>query len=162
MPYLPVKKETNVEVSENEIVYEIDLEGNFIFLNRAAEIISGYSCEEARQMNVTQLVAPEFVDYVREQLSSRRPNRLGLVYEIEILSRDGRRVAVETSTRLICREDGSVTVQGIALVKGAREKNSLPTYEIRCLHPEFVFFVTTARGTNLVQNVTRLNPKQTN
>jgi PAS domain S-box-containing protein len=159
MFYLPATKVTNGGVSENEIVFEIDLDGNFLFLNPAGEKVSGYSCEEARQMNVAQIVAPEFVGYVREQLNCQRRNRVGLVYEIEILTRDGRRVAVETSAQLICREDRSVAVQGIALVKRARDRTSPPAYEIRCLHPEFVFGIIQPPGTHLLQSVRGLNPR---
>ena len=159
MAYLPRRKVTNGEVSEKKIVFEIDLEGNFLFLNPAGEKVSGYSCEEARQMNVAQIVAPEFAEYVREQLSCSRPNRVGLVYEIEILTREGRRVAIETSVQLISRENRRMTVQGIALVKPARDIASPPAYEIRCVHPEFEFGIIQPAGTHLVRNVRRLSPR---
>src|ERR1041385_3656252 len=83
---------THATVSENQIVFVIDLAGNFKFVNTAAECVSGYSREEACRMNVSQVVAPELKDYVGRQIREALQGKFAAVYEIEIITKDCRRV----------------------------------------------------------------------
>ena len=39
-----------------DVTYAYDREGNLTFLNEEGERISGYSCEEARHMNIAELL----------------------------------------------------------------------------------------------------------
>jgi len=94
----------------SDIVFRLDLAGNFTFLNRPAELISGYSCEEARRMNITQMVAPELVELVRKQISGKLRERFGSVYDIDIMMKDGLRVSLEVTTLLILREVRAVGI----------------------------------------------------
>jgi len=94
--------EESPENSES-IVYAHDLSGNMTFVNKEAELISGYSRKEARLMNITQFIAPEFLAHVRERFNDRAEDELGTVEEIDIIAKDGRRVALEVSTRMISR-----------------------------------------------------------
>ena len=63
------RKEDEELSSGKEIVYTLDLTGNFTFLNEVGERLSGYSCDEACRMNITQVVAPELAEYVRQQIT---------------------------------------------------------------------------------------------
>ncbi|HSP61656.1 MAG TPA: PAS domain S-box protein [Pyrinomonadaceae bacterium] len=107
------------------IVFRLDLAGNFTFLNRPAELISGYSCEEARRMNITQMVAPELVELVRKQMGGKLRERFGAVYDIDIMMKDGRRVSLEVSARVIWREGRAVGIQGIAVPSVIRRQRCL-------------------------------------
>jgi PAS domain S-box-containing protein len=98
----------------NDIIYTHDLNGNFTSLNKSGECITGYSREEALGMNINDLLAPESVAAARQMLASKRLNEAPTVYEVQIFSKSGRRLALEVSTRLIYSNDRAVGVQGIA------------------------------------------------
>lgn len=121
--------------SVSEISFAHDLAGNFTFLNHAGELISGYSCAEVRRMNIAEMVAPEIAAQVREQIARLFQARLGPVYEIDIITKDGRRVALEVSMQVVSRAGGSIEVEGIAVPSVLR--NHLPPRAPRCVDPEF-------------------------
>jgi PAS domain S-box-containing protein len=98
----------------NDIIYTHDLDGNYTSVNRANEAITGYTVEESLELNALQVVAPEY-----RELSKAMLNRKGLgvvtpTYEIEIIAKDGRRVALEVNSRLNYQNGEPVGVQGIA------------------------------------------------
>ena len=129
----------NEELSSGkEIVYTLDLAGNFTFLNEVGERFSGYSCDEVCRMNITQVVAPELAEYVRQQITRTVREWFGAVYEIEIITKDRRRVALETSTHVVLRDGQPIEIQGIALAPIAQARR-LPDERVRCLDREFMF-----------------------
>jgi PAS domain S-box-containing protein len=99
-----------------DIIYTHDLQGNYKSANKAAEGLTGYTQEELLRMNATQLVAKEYVHLSREmvewKLESQSQQKTS--YELELLTKDGRRVPVEINSHLIYREGRPVAVQGIA------------------------------------------------
>lgn len=97
----------------NDIIYTHDLQGNFTSLNRSGERITGYSREETMRMNVADVIAPEYLDLAREMIAHKAAEHVSTVYEIDIISKKGRRVRLEVSTRLIFRDGKPVGVQGI-------------------------------------------------
>jgi len=98
----------------NDIIYTHDLQGNFTSLNRSGERITGYSREEVATMNVADVIAPEYLNLAREMIARKASEKVSTVYEIDIISKDGRRVRLEVSTRLIFSDGNPVGVQGIA------------------------------------------------
>ena len=126
-----------VAASENQIIFVLDLAGNFKFVNAAAERVSGYSRAEACRMNVCQVVAPELGAYVRQQIRDPLKGEFGAVYEIEIITKDRRRVALETSTHLVMRNGRPFELHGVAFpaVKASEHE---PDVQPRCLDKEFV------------------------
>jgi PAS domain S-box-containing protein len=109
----------------NDIIYTHDLTGNFTSLNKSGERVTGYTREEALNMNIANVLAPDYVDTARQMLARKAQERVSTVYELEIVAKDGRRVAVEVSTRLIYAGGKPIGVQGIArditARKGAEE-----------------------------------------
>jgi len=97
----------------NDIIYTHDLQGNFTSLNRSGERITGYSREEAALMNVADVIAPEHLGLAREMIAHKASEKVSTVYEIDIITKDGRRVRLEVSTRLIFSDGKPVGVQGI-------------------------------------------------
>ncbi len=98
----------------NDIVYTHDLQGNFTSLNRAGVRITGYTLPEALRLNIAQIVAPEYLERIRAALT---PEGLGMgpvIHELEILAKDGRRVPLELSTRLVFKAGKPSEVHGIA------------------------------------------------
>ncbi len=98
----------------NDLIYTHDLKGNFTSLNRAGEIITGYSREEALKMNLAQVVAPEFLHVARTMTAKKVSEDRPTTYELEIVAKQGHRVTLELSTRLIVSDGLPVGVQGIA------------------------------------------------
>jgi PAS domain S-box-containing protein len=98
----------------NDIIYTHDLKGNFTSLNKAGELVTGYSCEEALTMNIADVLAPNSVDIARQMLVRKTEEQIATVYELDIFAKDGRRVALEVSTRLIHSAGVPVGVQGMA------------------------------------------------
>ena len=110
-------EQRNGEVLENanDIIYTHDLAGNFTSLNLTGERLTGYTKAEALRMNLAQVVAPEQVGVARENLARKiRSNDIATVYELDIITKSGRRIPLELSTRLIHREGKPAGVQGIA------------------------------------------------
>jgi PAS domain S-box-containing protein len=98
----------------NDIIYTHDLQGNFTSLNRTGERITGYSREEAAMMNVADVIAPEYLNLAREMIAHKASEKVSTVYEIDIITKHGRRVRLEVSTRLIFSDGKPIGVQGIA------------------------------------------------
>ncbi|MBP9665272.1 MAG: PAS domain S-box protein, partial [Pyrinomonadaceae bacterium] len=98
----------------NDLIYTHDLTGNFTSLNRAGELITGYTREEALQKNICEVVAPEFLEAARTMAAKKIEGERPTTYELEIISKDGRRVTLDLSTRLIVSPEGlPLGVQGL-------------------------------------------------
>jgi diguanylate cyclase (GGDEF)-like protein/PAS domain S-box-containing protein len=98
----------------NDLIYTHDLKGNFTSLNRAGEIITGFSREEALRMNIAQVVAPEYLAEARERTMRKLDDgEAPTAYQLEIIAKNGERVLLELSTRLILNNDKPIGVQGI-------------------------------------------------
>src|SRR5205807_2819437 len=99
----------------NDIIYTIDLAGNFTSLNQTGERLTGYMRAEALRMNITEVVAPDQLGIVRENLARKiESNDTSSVYETEIITKSGERLPLELSSRLIYWDGKPVGVQGIA------------------------------------------------
>lgn len=113
----PRESETRYrDIFENakDLVYTRDLSGRFTSLNRAGEIITGYTREELLQMNADQLLAPDYRARAREMIARENLDEPSPVYELDIISKQGERIPLELSTRLIMENGTPVGIQGIA------------------------------------------------
>jgi PAS domain S-box-containing protein len=120
-----------------DILFAHDLAGHITFLNEAGERILGYSCQEACEMNIAELVAPEFADQVRKQLGGNVREILGAVVEIDVITKDGGRVALEVSTRIALADGRPTGIEGIAVPSVLRNQD-LPRPRPRCVDAGFV------------------------
>lgn len=104
------------ELFENasDIIYTHDLDGKLISVNRAVERITGYTRAEALQLNIKEIIAPEYVQLGRKMTDSQNAGEVPLNYELEILSKEGKRIALGISTRPVFRGGKAVAIQGIA------------------------------------------------
>lgn len=98
----------------NDIIYTHDLTGNFTSLNRSGEKITGYTRDEAAQMNIADVLAPEYVALARQMIAQKTNDKVPTVYELEIVTKNGRRVRLEVSTQLIYQDGRPIGVQGIS------------------------------------------------
>jgi rsbT co-antagonist protein RsbR len=99
----------------NDIVYSHDLEGNFLSINRAGVEATGYTREEVLGgMNIAQMVVPEDLPLAKRMTEQKLHDPTPTIYEIDIISKDGRRLTLEVSTRVSMRDGRPVSVEGIA------------------------------------------------
>jgi diguanylate cyclase (GGDEF)-like protein/PAS domain S-box-containing protein len=132
----------------NDLIYTHDLEGNFTSLNRAGESITGYSREDAQTMNIRQVVAPEYLATAQAMAARKLADKQATTYELGIVAKDGRRVILELSTRLIIQNGEPVGIQGIGRDiterRGAEERLKESEQRFRQLGEGIVHQVWTA------------------
>jgi diguanylate cyclase (GGDEF)-like protein/PAS domain S-box-containing protein len=98
----------------NDLIYTHDLAGNFTSLNKTGERITGYTREEVAALNIAGIIVPEHLALARGMMARKNLVDEATVYEVDIMAKDGRRVPLEVSTRLIYRNGRPCGVQGIA------------------------------------------------
>ncbi len=120
------------ELFENakDATYVHDLNGRYTSLNRAAEKLTGYSRDEIIGRNFGDFVAPEFLKEMRENICKKLRKEGETTYEVEVITKDGRRVPVEVSSCLIFDEGVPVGVQGTArnIEERRRAEEALRSY----------------------------------
>ncbi len=98
----------------NDIVFTHDLNGIVTSMNLAGERVSGYSRDEIVGTAIRDLAVPEHRDRAVDALGKKLRGEISQTfYEVEMRSKDGRRIPLELSTRLIYRDGKPVGVQGI-------------------------------------------------
>jgi PAS domain S-box-containing protein len=122
----------------NDIIYTHDLAGNFTSLNRTGEVLTGYSREEAKQMNISDVLAPESLAIARQMLAQKALLNAPTVYELEIIAKDGHRVRLEVSTRNIYKDQNPVGVQGIARDLTDRRRSEAALQESQAFFHSFM------------------------
>ena len=128
------------ELFENakDALYVHDLGGRYTSFNRAAEQLSGFSREEILGKHFSNFVAPGSLRYVRENLCKKLDDAGETTYEIDLITKDRRRVPVEVSSRLIYENGKPVGVQGVArdMTERKRAQEALRTYSQRLIEAQ--------------------------
>jgi len=97
----------------NDIIYTIDLSGGFTSMNRAGELMTGYTREEALGMNIADVIQPNDAVRVRERIAKNLAGAGAPDFELEIFAKDGGSVTMDISSRLIVQDGAVVGIQGI-------------------------------------------------
>ena len=102
------------ELFENskDALYVHDMSGCYTSVNRAAERLSGYTREELIGRHFSIFLNPEYERHVRGHLERKLDEPSETTYETEIVTKHGRSVPVEISSRLIFADGAVVGVQG--------------------------------------------------
>src|SRR3712207_1657882 len=99
----------------NDIIYSHDLTGKYLTINRACAEVTGYTREEILGgLNIAQVVVPEHLERAKRMMELKLRDPAPTVYEVDILTKDGRRLTLEVSTRISRREGGAPIIEGIA------------------------------------------------
>jgi PAS domain S-box-containing protein len=97
----------------SDLICVTDLEGSFVYVNRAWHDATGYPDEELRRMRLADLVPPDqcaaLADAYARVLAGETVERLDLTF----LTRAGSAVAVEGSAGSVLKDDVPVMVRGI-------------------------------------------------
>lgn len=102
----------------NDILYEHDMNGRITYVNKAAVELSGYAREELLRMNVTQLFTRRELlrtaDRISRLFAGEEEGEERATYERELVHRDGRRIVLEVTSRVLYENGRPVRMQGIA------------------------------------------------
>jgi two-component system cell cycle sensor histidine kinase/response regulator CckA len=100
--------------SAQDVIYCHDLQGHVLDINPAAEKLFGYRRDEARSINVVDLLLPASrpvaLDAIKPLLDGTETT---VRYEATLLARDGRRITLEMITWLVLENGTPVAFQGI-------------------------------------------------
>jgi PAS domain S-box-containing protein len=105
------------ELVENasDIIYTLDLEGGFTSSNPAVSRVYGYSLEEILQLNLADIVDPEYLPLAQERIRENpESGHHTEPYQLLTHSKDDNPVWLEVSTRLVFRDGHPGGVEGIA------------------------------------------------
>jgi PAS domain S-box-containing protein len=125
-------EELNQGIVENarDIIYAHDLDGNFLFINRRAEDLLGYTLQEALRLNIRDLVVPEQIE---QEMAGMRAPRGSVIppHEVTVVAKDGSRINLEVSATPLVIDDWVVGVAGVA-----RDLREIRRLEQRLLQAE--------------------------
>ncbi|HEV2440799.1 MAG TPA: HD domain-containing phosphohydrolase [bacterium] len=97
-----------------DMIYATDLSGVITAINRAGERLTGFSRDELLGSNIARLVAPESLGDAMRMTDPETAGAAQQAYELEIVTKDDRRVTIEVRSRFLHRGGLPVGVQGIA------------------------------------------------
>lgn len=130
-----------------DAMYVHDLQGRYTSVNRAAEELVGYSRQEIIGRTFSEFIPADQLKLVQERLSSRSPQEQS-VYEVGLMTRDGRRIQVEVKSRVIYEQGQPVGVQGVArdvterkLAEHSLRESERRTFQLMDAMPVGVFVV---------------------
>lgn len=98
----------------NDSIFVIDREGRFTYINKAAYKFSGYTAEQLVGSNFLQVIAPEYRESTIENFKKREIGQASDRYDIEIITKDGRRKYIELSLKTLEYKGEFMGVEGIA------------------------------------------------
>ncbi len=99
--------------SANDLIFTFNLEGRLTSLNPAGQRALGYSAEEIKHLAMDQILATGSHDLEKHLLKTRTADGNISTRECEFVAKDGRRLLVETSLRLVLKDGKPNSVQGI-------------------------------------------------
>ena len=107
----------------NDLVFTHDLEGNLTSVNRPVQAFTGYSREEALHLNLKDLLSPESFELARSTTEGKLGGGVQKPYEVTVRRKDGSRVVLEISSRLLFRMGRPAGVLAIARDVSERRRN---------------------------------------
>ncbi len=109
-------EERHRELFENaqDIMFSLDLNGQFLSANRAAEQVTGYSRQELVSMNMADLLSPQELEIARRAILEKLAGAPPSPRTVVIRARDGHETPLEVKTRLVFAHGRPVSVEGIA------------------------------------------------
>ena len=125
------------ELFENsrDAIYVHDLGGRYVSVNRAAELLSGFDRREILGKHYSNFIAPRNLKNARESFCRKLDAPVETIYEAEVVCKNGRRIPVEISSRMIYRDGHPIGVQGIArdITERKRSQQTLQNYSRRLM-----------------------------
>ena len=99
----------------NDGIYTLDLLGRFTSVNQACQKITGYDRQELLGRVITDILTEPYDQHLKRALMDPQgQDTEAMVYELEFVTKDGRRKPVEVSARVIKEEGKPIGIEGIA------------------------------------------------
>lgn len=128
------------ELFENakDALYVHDLGGRYTSFNRAAEKLSGFTRDEIIGKHFSNFIAPRNLKDARENFCKKLDYEGETTYEIDLITKDRRRVPVEVSSRLIYENGKPIGIQGVArdISDRKRAQEALRNYSQRLIEAQ--------------------------
>jgi len=124
--------------NSKDIIYVHNMSGRYTSVNRAGETVSGYTREEIIGRPFWDFIAPEYVKSAREYLCKKLEEVGETSYEVELVTKDGQRIPVEVTSRIIYKEGLPIAVQGTArdIRERKQAQEALQTYSRRLMQAQ--------------------------
>lgn len=106
----------------HDIIFSLEPGGRFLSVNRAGELITGFSRDEMVRMNLMQTIAPDHAGKASEMIAETLSGREAPAYELDLMTKSGHTVSVEVNTKLVKQDGTAVRIQGIARDITARRR----------------------------------------
>jgi diguanylate cyclase (GGDEF)-like protein/PAS domain S-box-containing protein len=103
------------ELFENasDIVFTTDLEGRFTSFNKEGEKLTGYDRQEINSLKIEDVIESEQPELLRNLLGEKSEAD-AVKYNAELIAKNGARLAVEISSRVIFEDGKPIGIQSIA------------------------------------------------
>ena len=98
----------------NDIVFTLDLAGNMTSVNKAVELVTGYSRAELVGMNLTDFLTPDSVASAHHMTQRKLAGEERTNYDVDVKTKGGQLLTLEISSRLLLRKGEPAGVQGVA------------------------------------------------
>jgi PAS domain S-box-containing protein len=122
----------------SDIIYSHTISGEITSFNKAGEQIFGYSHAEVMRMNIADLVTPESLELARRMTAKRIQEGGRTIYELVAVTKEGKKLILEISSRLSQEHGKLVAVQGIARDVTARKQAEETLREASLRKDEFL------------------------
>ena len=96
-----------------DILYIVDSDGNFTFLNRSLSNLLGYTPEELVGRNFKEILSSESYESAEEIFKKYRKGEKVGSYELELIDKGGRKKTIETLESIVWDGESIVEVHGI-------------------------------------------------
>ena len=121
------EKYRDLAESAKDVLLEIDLEGNFLYMSKSIEDKTGYTREEIVKKNMEELLTEKSLKKSKAITKKWRQGAESMPpYEIELIAKDGRNIPFELNTSPVCRDGGvkyiSIVARDITARKRAEKK----------------------------------------
>jgi PAS domain S-box-containing protein len=109
-----------------DIVFTLDLDGRFTYLNSECEKVAQYSTHELMGRPFTDVLAPEYIESTINNFQGGLSGKEIPVYEIELLDKSGRKIPVELKVTSLLDPNGKI-IGRIGVARNISEKKKLET-----------------------------------
>lgn len=109
-----------------DIVFTLDLDGRFTYLNSECEKIAQYSIHELMGRPFTDVLAPEYIESTINNFQEGLSGKKIPVYEIELLDKSGRKIPVELKVTSLLDPNGKI-IGRIGVARNISDKKKLET-----------------------------------
>ncbi|NQE54589.1 Methyl sulfide methyltransferase-associated sensor [ANME-1 cluster archaeon GoMg3.2] len=97
-------------------IFTIDQEGQFTYVNKKGMALLGYAKNELLGSNFVTVIAPEHRETTIENFRKRQIGEAVDRYEIEVITKDGKRIPLELNTRTLEYKGEFMGIEGIGRV----------------------------------------------